>query len=587
MSGRVLLVGLLLLLVSGCRDQGAVKLTVKLEGFKPRCVRLRVEDPANADGTRQTKDLVKELEGRAVGDTLTVAAFRKSGWSNTLRLTAQSFETISSKGECSGTPVDERIQEVAVARGERAEVAVTLSAVDADNDGYARTTLGPDGPRGGDCDDTSGAINPAATEICNLRDDNCDNVTDEGFHVGQSCEAGPSCQSTWSCTAQGQEECLPPVRYADTDGDGHGDREVTTRVCPLTAGLSAKGDDCDDGNPFTHPGAPELCDQDDNDCDTLTDEGVCPAGGGAWVSQDTSDGNLRSISLWGEGGVWVAGQGGRLRVRAPNQPSFSVLDSKCPGDWFSVWAEPAPSGRGVFVGSGSALQSHGPSGDGLCDVPLLPLEMDARGLFGVLLPNGQYEAHFVGLSGTAGKAKWGGYRSGATLTPNDAPLSPLYDIHGLSRGLLFAVGGSKAEGPRIYRFNNSATAPGWMSQQVEKLPDVVNGRLLGVWVVNDKLAYAVGEGGSVLMWNGEDWSVHPGPPGNEDLRSVVAFGRNSIYVSTGKEGMSTANVFRYADKTWTPMSPSDPKGVLYDIAGRSPGDLWVVGVNGQLLHWPK
>ncbi|MFY0581668.1 putative metal-binding motif-containing protein [Cystobacter fuscus] len=39
----------------------------------------------------------------------------------------------------------------------------------------------------------------------------------------------------------------------------------------------AQGGDCNDGNPFTHPNATELCDLADNDCDTEKDEGdVCP-----------------------------------------------------------------------------------------------------------------------------------------------------------------------------------------------------------------------------------------------------------------------------------------------------------------------
>ncbi|HEY2734031.1 MAG TPA: putative metal-binding motif-containing protein, partial [Polyangiales bacterium] len=32
--------------------------------------------------------------------------------------------------------------------------------------------------------------------------------------------------------------------------------------------------DCDDLDPTRHPNAPELCDDRDNDCDTLVDEGV-------------------------------------------------------------------------------------------------------------------------------------------------------------------------------------------------------------------------------------------------------------------------------------------------------------------------
>jgi len=45
---------------------------------------------------------------------------------------------------------------------------------------------------------------------------------------------------------------------ADADGDGH-------------YGIAYGGDDCDDNDPNTYPGAPELCDGKDNDCDSIID----------------------------------------------------------------------------------------------------------------------------------------------------------------------------------------------------------------------------------------------------------------------------------------------------------------------------
>ena len=63
------------------------------------------------------------------------------------------------------------------------------------------------------------------------------------------------------------------VGFADDDGDGFGDNTKRLAQCdPLPEGYSDLSGDCNDDNPETHPGADELCDGQDNDCDGATDE---------------------------------------------------------------------------------------------------------------------------------------------------------------------------------------------------------------------------------------------------------------------------------------------------------------------------
>ncbi len=97
-----------------------------------------------------------------------------------------------------------------------------------------------------DCDDTNPAINPAATEICDGVDNNCDGLTDD---------ADPTVAGTTAW-------------YADLDSDGYGDPTVSTAACLAPDGYVANATDCDDSNASYHPGAPESCtDAHDYNCD--------------------------------------------------------------------------------------------------------------------------------------------------------------------------------------------------------------------------------------------------------------------------------------------------------------------------------
>ena len=113
---------------------------------------------------------------------------------------------------------------------------------DADGDGYgdpANTTEAESAPAGyvednTDCDDTNAAVNPGATEVCT---DGIDN----------DCDGDTDCDDS---------DCI-----VDADGDGY-----NAEPC---------GNDCDDTNAAVNPGATEICDGIDNNCDGQVDEGCC------------------------------------------------------------------------------------------------------------------------------------------------------------------------------------------------------------------------------------------------------------------------------------------------------------------------
>jgi hypothetical protein len=129
---------------------------------------------------------------------------------------------------------------------------------DADGDGYGNPSLTTTGkcaaPAGyvtnnSDCNDGNATVHPGSTEICDGIDNNCDGNIDEGF------------SST--------------TYYRDADGDGYGNPLITTTAkCAVPAGYVTNSGDCDDGDASIHPGATEICDGKDNNCNGSVDEGV-------------------------------------------------------------------------------------------------------------------------------------------------------------------------------------------------------------------------------------------------------------------------------------------------------------------------
>jgi hypothetical protein len=104
-----------------------------------------------------------------------------------------------------------------------------------------------------DCDDTNTSVNPAATEICDGIDNNCDSTIDEN---------------------------LTTMYYQDSDNDGFGDPNISQDACSLPAGYATDNTDCNDTDPAINPGAAEVCNSIDDNCDSSVDEGFDADGDG-------------------------------------------------------------------------------------------------------------------------------------------------------------------------------------------------------------------------------------------------------------------------------------------------------------------
>ena len=76
--------------------------------------------------------------------------------------------------------------------------------------------------------------------------------------------------------------------YYDADGDGWGDDTIVQRADLAPSGYVPQGGDCDDTDASVHPGADEVCDDLDQDCDGEVDED--PIDGSIWYWDLDADG---------------------------------------------------------------------------------------------------------------------------------------------------------------------------------------------------------------------------------------------------------------------------------------------------------
>ena len=140
-----------------------------------------------------------------------------------------------------------------------------VAGTDGDGDGFASDV---------DCNDADSAIHPEARELCDLVDNDCDGLYDDD-------DPDVLDATTW---------------YADADLDGYGGDQFSVESCDAPSGYVANRSDCNDLDAESHPGAEEVCDGVDNDCDGVTD-GEDATDALTWYEDGDGDGYGTTASL--------------------------------------------------------------------------------------------------------------------------------------------------------------------------------------------------------------------------------------------------------------------------------------------------
>lgn len=142
-----------------------------------------------------------------------------------------------------------------------------------------------------------------SAETCDGKDNNCDGSIDEGNPGGtMSCNTGKLgvCSAGVTWCQSGSIQCVPKnaasvevcdgldndcngatdegfsflTYYKDADGDGWGSSTGSISSCKDLSSYVTKGGDCHDTNSSVYPGATEICNGVDDNCNGSVDEGV-------------------------------------------------------------------------------------------------------------------------------------------------------------------------------------------------------------------------------------------------------------------------------------------------------------------------
>ncbi|SEL88616.1 Putative metal-binding motif-containing protein [Stigmatella aurantiaca] len=430
---------------------------------------------------------------------------------------------------------------------------------------------------------------------CDEVDDDCNGTVDDTFPLKETACEDPCPSGTWVCNSNKNGlacQGAPPKEpyYPDADGDGEGDEHSTgpSLKCPkapFPQGTVANKTDCDDQDPLNARGNFESCDARDNNCNTTVDEdNACMGKGWKSFSDDAAikDRQWKSVSIAPNGWVWVAGDGGKLAVRKNDGVAFSSLDGACGNTaWKATWT--TVNGIVVLAGDNGQVAWH--DGTNCHD------QQSVRGGSPLTSVIGRAQNNVTQVYAVNAWGELYSWTQGSTSSSRHFDSAPTYlGVHTLDgTGPLLLVGGAN-EYDRDRSAPLIADHPGSGNETaltLHTLPTIAGygGYLTAVWMVSSNVAYAVGDKGLILKWDGnKTWSRVNLPNGTPvaDYTSVVALDPASVYV-TDMDG----RIRLLKSSGWAPDPIYDGPQPLRDIAAKTMNDIWAVGDNGLVVHFAE
>ncbi|MGV3625515.1 MAG: putative metal-binding motif-containing protein [Archangium sp.] len=356
--------------------------------------------------------------------------------------------------------------------------------------------------------------------------------------------------------------------YRDRDNDGFGAGGAQNR-CGL--GFVSRNGDCDDRDNLSYPGAREVCNGLDDDCDGTVDVPSCSDGG--WTRDDSllsASNDFTAATVVERGVPWVATN---ATVFVVSDGGFVERSTACPAGITAIagiaGSDVELSGTRADGGTLLRVTQSGCSGARLTPAPLVAM----------LAFPGVTAADFVGVTEKGDVWRWRAGEPPLISTSNLAN-ARIRDAHGISKSQLMAVGSSEIDGTRRARAWVLGADGGWQEERPlgSSSSSWTKVELAGVWALSGTSAVAVGDNGTVVVRSSSGWR-RAWNDSFDDLTSVRAFSSTRYYVTTDEGRVRLRHGW-----SWDTVFRASPQVPLRELAGTAEDDLWAVGNDGTIVR---